>query len=323
MSVIVLLLGILAAGAGLAAIGFAVPNIGTDFGHTLIVAGATGLTGGLILFGLAAAVGQLTRIAEGLRARARSARSPEAPLPPRPEALQPRPEPIPPRAEPVAPRPDMVPYAPRAAPEPRLSGTPSDMSSSAIERLRSALPRPDRLVPEAEEDVPLSPEVNATPQADETPEPMAPVTRPSSEEDTPQRQPRLDFLFRSRATPPSAPPPSSTPASEERSNPFESMWPRRAIRRRDMLPPTDDAESNAAPPLATEPAPPEPRHIAPEPLAAPMAEEAPSVAILKSGVVDGMAYTLYADGSIEAQLPQGTMRFASITELRAHIDTNS
>jgi len=91
-----------------------------------------------------------------------------------------------------------------------------------------------------------------------------------------------------------------------------------------MLPPTDDAGSNAAgPPLATEPAPPEPRHVAPEPLAAPMAEEAPSVAILKSGVVDGMAYTLYADGSIEAQLPQGTMRFASITELRAHIDTNS
>src|SRR3954462_1696541 len=116
MSVIVLLLGILAAGAGLAAIGFAVPNIGTDFGHTLIVAGATGLTGGLILFGLAVAVGQLTRIAEGLRARARPARSPEASLPPRPEALQP-PGPTPPRAEPVAPLPDIVPYIPRAAPE--------------------------------------------------------------------------------------------------------------------------------------------------------------------------------------------------------------
>jgi hypothetical protein len=323
MAVVVLLLGILAAGAGLAAIGFAVPNIGTDFGNTLIVAGATGLTGGLILFGLAVAVGQLTRIAEGLRARTRPARSPEAPLPPRPETLQSRPEPIPPRAEPVVPLPDMVPYTPRAAPEPRLSGTPSDVSSSAIERLRSALPRPDRLVPEAEEDVPLSPDVNATPQADETPEPMAPVTRPGSEEGTPQRQQRLDFLFRSRAAPPSAPPPSAPPAPEERSNPFESMWPKRATRRRDMLPSTEDAESNAAPPLATEPAPPEPRHIAPEPLAAPVAEETPSAAILKSGVVDGMAYTLYADGSIEAQLPQGTMRFASITELRAHIDTNS
>ena len=107
MAVVVLLLGILAAGAGLAAIGFAVPNIGTDFGNTLIIAGATGLTGGLILFGLAVAVGQLTRIAEGLRARTRPARSPEAPLPPRPETLQSRPEPIPPRAEPVVPLPDI------------------------------------------------------------------------------------------------------------------------------------------------------------------------------------------------------------------------
>jgi hypothetical protein len=44
------------------------------------------------------------------------------------------------------------------------------------------------------------------------------------------------------------------------------------------------------------------------------------IAILKSGVIDGMAYTLYTDGSIEAELPQGTMRFASIDELRAHLE---
>jgi hypothetical protein len=49
-------------------------------------------------------------------------------------------------------------------------------------------------------------------------------------------------------------------------------------------------------------------------------ETAESVSILKSGVVDGMAYTLYSDGSIEAQLPQGTLRFGSITELRNHIE---
>jgi len=36
-----------------------------------------------------------------------------------------------------------------------------------------------------------------------------------------------------------------------------------------------------------------------------------------------MAYTLYADGSIEAQLPQGTVRFGSIAELRTHIENNS
>ncbi len=48
-----------------------------------------------------------------------------------------------------------------------------------------------------------------------------------------------------------------------------------------------------------------------------------TVTILKSGVVDGMAYSLYSDGSIEAQLPEGTMRFGSIDELRIHLDRRS
>jgi hypothetical protein len=49
-------------------------------------------------------------------------------------------------------------------------------------------------------------------------------------------------------------------------------------------------------------------------------EEQPPVTVLKSGVVDGMAYSLYSDGSIEAQMPEGMMRFSSIDELRAHLD---
>jgi hypothetical protein len=60
--------------------------------------------------------------------------------------------------------------------------------------------------------------------------------------------------------------------------------------------------------------------------ASPEVTEAPAVApitILKSGVVEGMAYTLYSDGSIEAQLPQGTLRFGSITALRDHIESAS
>jgi len=51
-----------------------------------------------------------------------------------------------------------------------------------------------------------------------------------------------------------------------------------------------------------------------------LAAERP-VAVLKSGVIDGMAYTLYADGSIEADLPQqGTMRFGSVEALRDHLE---
>ena len=53
---------------------------------------------------------------------------------------------------------------------------------------------------------------------------------------------------------------------------------------------------------------------------APRREDQPAVTVLKSGVVDGMAYSLYSDGSIEAQMPEGMMRFASIDELRTHLD---
>lgn len=52
----------------------------------------------------------------------------------------------------------------------------------------------------------------------------------------------------------------------------------------------------------------------------PKPDAAPGVTVLKSGVVDGMAYSLYSDGSIEAQMPEGMMRFGSIEELRTHLD---
>jgi hypothetical protein len=81
--------------------------------------------------------------------------------------------------------------------------------------------------------------------------------------------------------------------------------PRRSSR---LAPAQAEPTANAA---AEQPAPPAP------------AEQPPAVTVLKSGVVDGMAYSLYSDGSIEAQMPEGMMRFASIDELRAHLDHRS
>ncbi|MEA2935220.1 MAG: hypothetical protein QOD74_1866 [Variibacter sp.] len=46
-------------------------------------------------------------------------------------------------------------------------------------------------------------------------------------------------------------------------------------------------------------------------------------AILKSGVIEGMAYTLYSDGSVEAELPQGLMRFASVGEWREYLTSQA
>jgi len=50
-------------------------------------------------------------------------------------------------------------------------------------------------------------------------------------------------------------------------------------------------------------------------------EAAKTSRLVKSGVADGTTYTLYADGSVKANLAGGTARFNSIAELRAHIES--
>ena len=62
------------------------------------------------------------------------------------------------------------------------------------------------------------------------------------------------------------------------------------------------------------------RTRSPSTFSEPATNGSPDVTVIKSGVVDGMSYSLYSDGSIEAQMPEGMMRFASIDELRAHLD---
>jgi hypothetical protein len=114
------------------------------------------------------------------------------------------------------------------------------------------------------------------------------------------------------ADPAAAPPPAPKVAPAT----FEDAWPQSDRARSDALrrarTPSTFAEPNvAAPAPAPEPA---------RPVPTARSEEPAPVTVLKSGVVDGMAYSLYSDGSIEAQMPEGMMRFASIDELRSHLD---
>ena len=69
MSVILLVVGIVVAAAGIAAIGFGIPINEFTLGTTLIIAGTTALTGGLVLIGLSVVIAELARVADGLRAR--------------------------------------------------------------------------------------------------------------------------------------------------------------------------------------------------------------------------------------------------------------
>ena len=85
-------------------------------------------------------------------------------------------------------------------------------------------------------------------------------------------------------------------------NPVEASWPGG---RKPVAAPRREPVIESAPE-----APPEPARTEP-------------VSVLKSGVVDGMAYTLYTDGSIEAELAQGVVRFGSIEELRNHLEKSA
>jgi hypothetical protein len=57
--------------------------------------------------------------------------------------------------------------------------------------------------------------------------------------------------------------------------------------------------------------------------APPKADAAAGASVYKSGVIDGMAYTLYTDGSIEAELPQGRIHFASVEALQIYLTSRS
>lgn len=47
------------------------------------------------------------------------------------------------------------------------------------------------------------------------------------------------------------------------------------------------------------------------------------VAIIKSGMINGIRYCIFADGSVEIVLPNGPMRFASVDALCAHFDAKN
>jgi hypothetical protein len=218
---------------------------------------------------------------------------------------------------------------------------------AALERLREKFPTLVRLenAPVVEDaDVSLSPKPSA--RADEAVAETNDTVAYRTNGAAPTRiEPRLEVQAR----------PASRP---ERAKNFEAFWPKKQRPGREAQAPAAPqptvqqpaVQQPAAPALPVEPlltpepvqfqfrepapelrpvapAPMAPAPMAPAPMApAPMAPapEAPAtITILKSGVVDGMAYTLYSDGSIEAQLPQGTLRFGSITELRNHIEQSA
>lgn len=162
------------------------------------------------------------------------------------------------------------------------------------------------------------PAVRATETEFEFPPPTRAPFPPLPERPEPAaapERPKRDFLFSSRrrkTAQDAAPPAEAETASHTEDNLFEPPW------SQPEQPPEPENDFAAEPRHPLRP----PRRFTPpsrreEP---PRREPQPEVSVVKSGVVDAMAYSLYSDGSIEAQLPEGTVRFESIEELRAHLD---
>ena len=80
----------------------------------------------------------------------------------------------------------------------------------------------------------------------------------------------------------------------------------------DLAPLTRVAEPAAPPPSPAAPA----LRSAPKPTAR---RNGAANTVYRSGVIDGMAYTLFMDGSIQAELPQGTVKFANIDDLQKYL----
>ncbi|WP_453951153.1 DUF308 domain-containing protein [Bradyrhizobium sp. USDA 377] len=287
MTLAMLIVGIVAVVAGLLAILFGFTVREFSLGSTLIIAGTIGVCSGMLLAGLHLVLLELKGIARRLAGA--------------PSEVRVRPV-LPGLAVPGAPSSETMPAsAMRAEPSPPPPPAAPPWLGEAPARER--------------------------PRAEPPPEPVGP-TPPAAPE--PPRRRNLMFASTSRkereraeakaaegAPPPVEPAAPAAPDAPPAS--FDDAWPK-PDRMRPSEPPAAARRPSPPPrsPSTFAEAPPPPPASEPEP-----AVEQPPVTVLKSGIVDGMAYSLYSDGSIEAQMPEGMMRFASIDELRAHLDQRS
>lgn len=293
MYAFLLSLGAAVTAAGIALVASGVSLEDRAFDASGVIPGVVAIIGGCILVGLSFVVRALLRVERALTARAAArAQAGETPAGTStdqtgaPRVASP-PQPKTPSTEPVA-----AEHAPAQA---------SSDKSPALERIESA------------------------PVVDAGDVSLLPKDPARSDEDHGPAQPglangKLNGMSHTTTAPRLAGGPGRRP--QPKNSIFDTLWPK-ASSSADAQPAPKEQPAAAAAPAQPAQAPAEltAPNVVPAAAASPSQSPAP-VSILKSGVVEGMAYTLYSDGSIEAQLPGGTVRFASITELRSHIEQN-
>jgi hypothetical protein len=315
MFYLLVILGLVSMAAGVFVVGFGVPIRETVFGSGLLIAGSVAVTGGFIIVGLAAAVAELQTVVQALKARVPAVPRPLRPVD-RKDGTEKRPGP--PRIPTPVPAPtrngsDSPHPIQDGAPHPELPPGPPP-----VEREDASPPPPRKPGPEWLRRAMAEIEANPDP---ETP---APERYRGDERHAPDERQRAAVAPELPPPEPRAPEPRAPTPTQ---NIFDSVWPSERRRGAEIVPEKRIEPAAPAPLPLPEPPPPRVREArpapAPPPPPAPVAPPPPPPrppAILKSGVIDEMAYTLFTDGSIEAQMPDGTMRFASIDELRRHLE---
>jgi hypothetical protein len=288
--------------AGLLAIGYGVQYKEFSVGSTLILSGVVGACAGMILIGLWMAVRELKAVAQRLGGALSAHPYPESHLQPAVPAAAPRVPAAPADSGFLFTRDQVAIESPGGEPAAPAGSGPPPWREEAASRTRSEAP-------------PVAP-------ADAALKRRNLLFSSTSRKERERAQARTsEALTPDLLTPELRPNPPAAPPALEPGEPqpatFAAAWPRAdrprpaELPRRSSRPLSTPSGGEDTPASAPERHPPTPH------------EEQPPVTVLKSGVVDGMAYSLYSDGSIEAQMPEGMMRFASIDELRSHLDLRS
>ncbi|MDP3076185.1 DUF308 domain-containing protein [Bradyrhizobium sp.] len=302
MMVVLLVAGIGLLLAGLVAIGFGIPINEFGFGNTLIQAGTVAACTGMLLLGLWTAVKELKIIARRLGPAGAAAghRAENASQPASAGAAPPNPAENSGFYSRDQAGPENAGHIEPAAPS---TASPPPWLGEAAPRERA--PDDSPLAPAAAEPAPaVKPKRNLL---------FSSSSRKERERAQARADPSMTVPQPESAAPPQVPEsPEAPPAS------FDDAWPKPERSRSEIPPPRRAGRTPSTFAEADPAADSADRH----PPAA-RVEDTAQVTVLKSGVVDGMAYSLYSDGSIEAQMPEGMMRFASIDELRSHLDHRS
>jgi hypothetical protein len=294
------LLSFVAVAAGVFALGLGIPIRETWFGAALLIAGSVAVTGGFILVGLAAAVGQLRQVAQGFKAPMSGMPRPVRPLERRDEE----------RIEDDERR-----MVPRMRMPVALGTDAGDMIDAPGTRERWRKPGQEEWLLRA------MAEIEPTPRhADAAPAPIdyhpgdfrrpsnswphSAITLPPDRSESDTRRPSagsshhvfskeiVETIWSSEHRNPEEGP-------EQRAEPLPEPGKRSA---EPKSPPLSPAQAAAAAPMR------------------PVPVETRPLPILKSGVIKQMPYTLFTDGSIETKMPEGVMRFASIEEFLRHLE---